>query len=59
MKQQMFKWIERLYNSLKEWGEEEDHEHQLIVHCDSDDRKKMWKKIERTHLWLGTTILDG
>ena len=31
---QMRKWISRLDNSLMEWGTQEDHEHQLIVHCD-------------------------
>lgn len=53
----MPKWINRLDNSLKEWGEEDNHEHQLIVPCDTEERKKMWKKIERSELWLGIFAL--
>ena len=44
----MVKWIGRLDPSLREWGGEEDHEHQLIVHCESDELKKLWKKVERS-----------
>ena len=44
----MVKWITRLDPSLREWGGEEDHEHQLIVHCESDELKKLWKKVERS-----------
>ena len=33
MEREMGRWVFRLDNSLKEWGGENDHQHQLIVHC--------------------------
>ena len=30
---------------MKQWNEEENHSHQLIVHCHSDELTSFWREV--------------